>query len=312
MNVPVLRKTIRLAYLAATPIPVRTVLAFDKRRVHLATAFRFLQSRPDLLVRSEDRPVIDFRHSTVLTRLVDRRIHQIIRCNTNRSTRTTRQTGRRRNVPLAERFQNHRRIRLPLVTRNQSRRLEIQASGGILHQCPRIVFRSFSINHFEDEFVLGIQGDMIPVVATTGVRRIIFVAIFLFLLNKVPLFVELDFLRLGGKARRVRHGGFRRVLRRALCNDLPYQDRLSISVRFSASRSPRRRVPEWIRRFPRAVARRTGPFPVVRRIFSCKPGNTAVVCCSVRIGHGRGCFRRPEHRVWDSFYSDNKSFSNRP
>jgi hypothetical protein len=58
--------------------------------------------------------------------------------------------------------------------------------------------------------------------------------------------------------------------------------------------------------------RRAG-FLVVRKISVCKPGSTAVEYhCFFRINPSREYYLRREDRVSDSFYSHNKSFSNRP
>ncbi len=56
------------------------------------------------------------------------------------------------------------------------------------------------MDDLQDELVLGVQRDVIPVIATSRISRIVFVAIFLFLSDEAPFFVVLvDLLGVGGK-----------------------------------------------------------------------------------------------------------------
>ena len=114
-----------------------------------------------------------------------------------------------------KRLKNGLFIRLVFITRDQSRRLVIQASRRILYQLFRIFDCPFAVDDIQHQFVFGIQGDMIPVVAATSVSRIIFVAILFFFSYEVPLFVELNLFRLWGKKRRVRRVTVRHVDRQA-------------------------------------------------------------------------------------------------
>lgn len=215
MNIPILRKTITLPNLPAAAVAVGAVMPLDERGVDCLAARRLFRRRRarsteslgDLFLRAEHRTIVDFRDATVFPRLVDRRINEVLRRNVKRSPRTARQTGRRRNVMFAERLQDRSFIRFPLVAGDQPGSLEIQAFGRVLDKCFRIVFRPLAVDDFQYEFVFGIQRDVIPIVAATSVRRIISVAIFLFLFDEVPLLVELNLFRLGGKAPRVRREG---------------------------------------------------------------------------------------------------------
>ena len=312
MNVPILRKTIRLANLTTTSVPVRSVLAFDKRRVHLSTTRRCRQCRLNLCIRSKYRPIINFRYTPLHPRLVNRRIHQFSFRTITRSPWSSPSSRALGNSLFAERFKNRLDIRSPFVARYQSRRLEIQTFRRFSYQQFCVLFRSLPVDDFQDEFVFGIQRDVIPIVTTACVSRIVFVAVFLLFSDKVPLFVELNLLGIRGKKPRVRREVVRRVLRRVWCNGLRYRDRLLVNVRFSAFHFPRRHVRGWRRWFLLAVVSRKRPFPDVRKSVFCKPGNTTAGCRSVRKYHGRGYFFRPEHRVWGSFYSDSKTCRDRP
>jgi len=112
-----------------------------------------------------------------------------------------------------ERLKNRLFVGRILITRDQSRRLVIQASRRILYQLLRVLDRPLAIDDIQHEFVFGIQRDMIPVVAATSISRIVFVAIPFFLQS--PIFVELNLFRLWGKKRRVRRVTVRHVDRQA-------------------------------------------------------------------------------------------------
>ena len=152
MNVPVLRKTIRLPNLARATVPVRTIVPFDKRRVHFSTTQRGFQSRQDLFVRAEHRPVIDFRDSPVFASFVNSCINQIFRGNKKGGSRTTRQTRRFRDMPFTKRLQNRIPVRFIFITRYQKRNLEIQAPSCFLHQkygaSVRLLWTTFSTSLF--------------------------------------------------------------------------------------------------------------------------------------------------------------------
>ncbi len=132
---------------------------------------------------------------------------------------------------------------------------------------------------------------MVPVVAATRISRIVCVAVFLFLLHEVPLFVELDLLGVRGKTRPARHGVFRNALRQVACNGLPYRDRLSPSGPFFAFRFLHRHIRGWRRRFRPAGGRQTKSCRAARKTFPCKLGNTAIAStCSFRTTRGCECF----------------------
>jgi len=83
---------------------------------------------------------------------------------------------------------------------------------------------------------------MIPVVAATSISRIVCVAIFFLLVHKVPLLVELDFFRVGGKKPPILRGVFRSVRLQVWCSGKRYLCPLSTNVLFFAFRLLRRRV----------------------------------------------------------------------
>jgi hypothetical protein len=65
-------------------------------------------------------------------------------------------------------------------------------------------------------------------------------------------------------------------------------------------------------RSPSAIATRKTPCRDARKTFFYKPNNTTIACRPARNGCEREYFLRPEHRVWDNFYSDNKTCEDRP
>ena len=140
-----------------------------------------------------------------------RGIHQTLRNTITRSLRSPTLARPLRHTFFAERLQDRLFVRLVFIARHQARRLVFQAFRRLAYQLLRVLFRAFAIDDLQYEFVFRIECDVIPVIAATSVSRIVFVAVFLFLLHEVPLLDELDFFGVGGKSPRVRRGVFRRV-----------------------------------------------------------------------------------------------------
>jgi hypothetical protein len=313
MNVPILRKTIRLSNLATATIPVGPVLPFDERGVDFSTALRLFQCRLDLLFRAEHTPVINLDHSTFHSCFMHRRIHQIFARLVSRAFRTSTFAGAFRSAFDTERFQNRLLIRLVFIARNQSRSPVFQAFGRVVHQQLRVLFRSFAVDHFQHEPMFRINCNMIPIVATAGISRIVFVAMLFLFVNKVPLLVELEFLRLGGKPPRVRREVAPHVHRQVACNESRFASAFFPTDWSSSYRSPRRHAQGGRRLCPSAVVSRKKQFPDAPRIFPYRPDNTAnAFSFRDRTKHGLGYFLHPEPRVEDSLYSGNKTFPNRP
>ena len=312
MNVPILGKAIRLPNLPAATVPVRPVLTLDKRRVHLVAAWRRRKGCFHLLVGSKHGSTLDFCHTPFGSCFVDRRIDQVRRRTITWAFRTPSFSRAFWQPLLAERLQDGLFVGMVFIARDQSWRLVLQAFRCIFHQQFRVFFRSFAVDHFEHEFVFGVQGSVIPVVAAAGISRIGFVAIFLLLQNEVPFFVELYLGCVGGKFRRVRRGVLRHVSRRVGCNGSPFLGVLSPGGLFFASQFLPRHDRGWKPLCLLAAANRKRPFLGARKRIFCKRGNTTVASCWARIGIERGYFLHPELHVWDIFYSDNKSFSSRP
>ncbi len=313
MNVPILRKTIRLPNLAAATVPIRAVLSFDERRIDFSATLRLFQSKRNLFFRSKHSSIIYFRYATLFPSLVNRRVDQVFFRTINRPPRSSGPSRAFRRPSFAERLQNRFFVRLVLVARYQSRTPEIQAPSRFLHQQFRIRFRSLAIDDLQNELVLGVQRDVIPVVAATQISRIVFVAVFLFLFHEVPLLVELNFLRVRGKKRPTRHEALRRDHRQVVCSGSRFVN-VSFPIGLSSScRSPRRHVQGGRRLFPWAVGSRRKPFLGVRRIFPCSRCNRATAFSFPdHTTHECGCFLCLDSRIFRSFYFDNKSFSNRP
>jgi len=311
MNIPILRKTIRLSHLAAATIAIRAVVTFDERSVDLPTATRLFQHLGHLFFRAEYNSITDVCDASVHTSFVNRRIDQILARLVSRSLRTATFAGSLGSSFDSKGFQNRLLVRLVFVARDQPRSLVFQAFRRVLHQQVRVLFRPFAVDDFQHKFMLGVQRNMIPVVTASGIIRIFFVAMLLLLVNEVPLLVELNLVGVGGKNQPTRREGLRRVLQPISCNDLLYRDRLLTNVLSFAHRHLQRRVREWRRRLPPAAANRTKPFRVVRKNVVCKSGSTTIACCSGRKHLERGYFPRHEHRVWDTFYSDNKTCEDR-
>lgn len=313
MNVPMLRKTIRLPHFPAVAIAVRSVLPFDERRVDLATARRRFQRGFHLLRRAEHPSIIDLRHSPLRSRFMNRRINKAWLRSVTRSSRTSSTSSPFGHSFLTERLQNRFFVRLVPVARHQSRNTEFQALSRSSDQQFRIRLRSLAVDDLQHELVLGIQGDVVPIVTASGVSRIVFVAVFLFLFHEVPLLVELNLLRFGGKRQRVHHGVVRRVPRRSVHSVRRFDNPLRSVVPSCEARFPRRDARRWRRLVVAANANRRAGFPAVRKISFCKPGNRVSECrCFSRTRFAAGYYLPRERRVSGSFYSHNKSFSSRP
>ena len=283
MNIPILRKTVTLANLAAATVAVRAVLTLDERRVDASTALRRLQCFGNLLFRAEHNPIVDVRDSSVFACLVNRRINQIFCRHVKCTTRSSRQSRRRWNVPLTERFQNRLFIRFVFVTGNQSWSLVFQAFRRVAYQQLRVLFRAFAVDDFQHEFVFGVNANVIPIVAAAHISGIVFVAMLFLFLDEVPLLVELNLLRVRGKNRPTRRGVLRRVHRQVACNGLRCRDQRSANALSSAFQSLRQRVREWKQRYLWVNAHRKKPYRDARKSVLYKSNNTTtVLSCSGR------------------------------
>ena len=201
MNIPILRETITFANLPAT--------------------FRDFQCFLHLLVRPKDRPMRDCCDSSLHSRLMNRRIHQFFRRDKYRTTRTTAFSRRQRSRALAKRLQNRLLIGFPLVARHQSRRLIFQDFRRFSHQQFRVLFGAFAIHDHQHKFVLGIERNVIPVIAVANFNHMVCVCVAMLFLfeHEVPLLVERDFFGLRGKKPRVLRGVVPHVRQRVSYND---------------------------------------------------------------------------------------------
>ena len=164
-----------------------------------------------MILRAKHYSIVNLFYTSLHARFMYRRIHQVRFGSITWFLRSPTFTGKTRHSLFPKRLKNRLLVRLVFITRNQSRRLELQTSRRILYQPFCVRLRPFTIDDFKDKFVFGIQCNVIPVVAATSVSRIAFVAIFFLLENEVPLFVELNLLGVGGKTPRVRRGVVRHV-----------------------------------------------------------------------------------------------------
>ena len=312
MNIPILGKTVRLPNLSAATIPVCPVLTLDKRCVYLSAASRNRKGGLHLLVGSKHGSTLDFCHTPFGSCFVDRRIDQVRRRTITWAFRTPSFSRAFWQPLLAERLQDGLFVGMVFIARDQSWRLVLQAFRRVFYQQFRVFFRSFAVDHFQHEFVFGIQGSVIPVIAASGINRIVFVAILLFFPNEVPLFVELHLVCVGGKIQQVCRVVARRVAQQAGYNGSPFADALSSNGLFYASHFLPRRVPEWKLLSLLATANRKKPFLGVRKRIFCKRDNTTIASCWARIGLERGYFLHRKRRVFGTLYSGNKSFSSHP
>jgi len=168
------------------------------------------------------------------------------------------------------------------------------------------------MDHFQYEFVFGIKGDVIPVVAAMGIKGIIFVAVFLLLFDEAPFLVERNLFGVRGKKSPTHCAILPHGLRRAGCSGSPFAGEHFPDDWFFASPFPRRHGQGGKRRFLSAIASRKKPFHDARKNVFYKSGNAIIGYRSARRWYERGYDLHPEHRVWGSFYSDNKIFSSRP
>src|SRR5262249_37065873 len=70
-----------------------------------------------------------------------------------------------------------------------------------------VLCRALAGHHGQQQAVLRIEGRVVPVVAFVVVARVVGVTVLLLLGDEVPLLVELDLTRQGGKKPRARRGG---------------------------------------------------------------------------------------------------------
>jgi hypothetical protein len=101
--------------------------------------------------------------------------------------------------------------------------------------------------------MLGVEGDVVPVVLLVVVGRIRSVAVLLLLGDEGPLLIELDLGRPGGKLHEVIMSGPGMVTGQAAVADDSVGGRRGRAGRSGGRRTPRRRAPGPIRPAPRGV-----------------------------------------------------------
>ncbi len=313
MHIPILRETIRFANFPTATIAVGAVVSFDERGVDFFAAFRLFQRRFHLRFRTEHAAIIHLDNATFHTGFMHRYIDQIFAGLELAALRSPGFSGAFRCSLNSKRFQNCFLIRFVFIACDEPGNPVLQAFGGSLDQQFRVGFRAFAVDDFKHKFVFGIQRNVIPVVAAACVSRISCVAMLLFFSHEVPLFVELNLLRCGGKIPQVRREVFRHVRPRVLCNGSPCRNRLSIIGLFFSCHCLRQHVRESKQLFPLATGNRKKQSRDFRKISPCKHDNTTTALpCLARTKPEFRYYFRPERPVSGNFYSDNKTSKDRP
>jgi hypothetical protein len=200
MHLPVFAEPVSLPRLSRIATAIGRVVALDERGVHAVAHRGLAQYLLQPLRRAEDQPLFNGNHVIVLAVLVHRRVGHVVSHpalgENSRPARLTFPWGGHR---FAERLLDCRRVRRVLVAGHQLRRLATELLTHLVHDCIAVLPRSRPGNHRQDELVLGVEGDMVPIVAAVVVIGVRGIAVLLLLSDEGPFLVELDFACIGGK-----------------------------------------------------------------------------------------------------------------
>lgn len=200
VDLPILAEAVRPADLPRIASPVRPVVTLHERGVDAVTDRGLGQGRLQATPRAEDPPLIDGDHVAILAMLVHRRVVQSPGQPASRhDPGTPRAAPRRGHDRHAEGGFDRGLVRRILVAGDQLRRpiaepiadLGGDRLGVLDGPCPR--------DDRQDQPVLGVDGDVVPVITALRVVGIAGVAVRLLLGDERPLLVELDLAGLGGK-----------------------------------------------------------------------------------------------------------------
>jgi hypothetical protein len=206
MDFPVFGKTIGLSHFAAVAMSIRSVLTLNEDRVHVVADRGEGQGRHDRSHGPVDHALIDLHDPILFARLVHGRIVQAFGS-----------LFRRRRLPTAGAFalwlngfpvglQDGFGVGRILVAGHQVHLPTFRPLMKILDQPVRLFFGPSAHHDAHDQAMFGVKSHVIPAVAAQVVVGIISIAVLFLFLHERPLFVELDFLGVGGKKPRVHRG----------------------------------------------------------------------------------------------------------
>ena len=216
VDLVVLAEAVGLPRLPGVAAPVGGVLTLQEGCVHLDARLRGGQGGLQGLGRAEDLASLDPDHASALAVLVHHRIgHGPGQATLGHDPGAARAAMLGLGHRLAEDLADRRLVGRVGVAGDQGRRVDGHAGGHLLDDGAGVLLGPGARDHGQDQPMLGVECDVIPVVAAVVVGRVVGVEVGLLLGDVGPLLIELDLAGRGGKRPRARRGRPRRAGRRA-------------------------------------------------------------------------------------------------
>jgi hypothetical protein len=216
VHLPVFAEPVSLPRLPRVATAIGAVLALDERGVHTMACHRLAEYFLQPFRRAEDLSLFYGHDAIVLAVLVHRRVNYVVSdLALGENPRPARLSSPRGSHRLTEGLLDRRGVGRVLVAGHQFRRITAELLTDLADDCIGVFPRSRPGDHSQDELVLGVERNMIPVVAEVIVIGVRGVAVLLLLVDERPFLIELDFAGIGGKRPPTRRGRLWRAYRPA-------------------------------------------------------------------------------------------------
>lgn len=193
MNIPILGEAIRLASLAGVSVPVGAVVTLQIRGADPLTLGQL----------SVQHTALNGDYASSLALLFDDGVAQLLWPVHLCSSWTSTLPGPFGDYPLSKEGSQHRLIN-GISVRGDQFRDPRQTRKQLLKELLDKDFGAFADDHFQHQSMIGIVGDVIPLVATEEIFFDLGVTVLLLFADEGPLFIQLDLVGIGGKSPPVR------------------------------------------------------------------------------------------------------------
>jgi hypothetical protein len=283
MHVPILGKPVTPPDFAGILMPVCTIVPFYKSGVDRAAARRGLQSLLKILSATIDDSLADSHYSAMAAVLMDSGIQQSRQWTASRFGATSDTMFAVTGIRFPVDFQDGIPVRFVFVAGDQAHQAASRSAMEIPHHTMNVLPGTLPGNHGDNQFVLGVEGNMVPLITNALFAGH---AMLFFFPNKSPLLVKLNFLGFGGKKRPTRRGVSGHALQPSRQSGWRCFWKHPLSDRFGVPRTPRGCAPRWQGLFRGEVLRCKAVSPCARRSGPCnlssRFGEWSFSCCSNR------------------------------
>jgi hypothetical protein len=308
MHRQVLRERVGLASLPRVLMPIRPVVPLHERRVDGRARRRSLQSSNQQAEHAEDQGPHHLHDVAFLAPLPHGRIALLGRDDLHGLGRSARPRTLRPGLLHAVDLGDRRLVWGVLVAGDQQVGPPSGPIPDLTDQALAGLAVALARHQGQEQSALGVDGGMIPIIATEPIERVEGIARSLLLGDEVPLLVDLDFTGSGGEGPRVRHGASRRGPRRAPGSASPCSCPHRPGDSWLASRSLPGCASGWRGLCRRESGRVQGRSPCAQRRNACRcvsrPSESAG---PRRSNHGSRGFSRLGRRPRGNGNSDSRS-----